>query len=135
MHLFRDLGAHLLFRDSQVIARLQVQLELRRGSKVPGQSQGRVGRNGTPFPHDLVDARRRHLELQRQRMGAHPQRPEKLLPQNFARMNGTHLVGRIHRSVSSMIIDDLHVKSIARTRMGQGPSYDAQFPVRVIPQS
>lgn len=49
--------------DLQVIARLHVQPELRRGAEVPAESQRRVGRDPTLAVHDLIDTARRHGQI------------------------------------------------------------------------
>lgn len=96
MNFFRDLRADLALSAFQVIAGLQIHPELRRSPEVPRQPECRVRRYGAAFAHDVVDARGRHLELQRQRMRAHIQGNKELFAQHFARMNGTHFICGAH---------------------------------------
>jgi len=82
-----------------------------------GQAQRRVGRDGAALAHNLVDARGRHPEFQRQPVRAHLERDKKLFAQHFPRMNGAHFIGRIHYASSSVTCAIFHTHEDGANRV------------------
>ena len=92
---FSDQGLHFLFEaisqchllDFEIVMRLEVQPESRRRSKVSSQSQSRVGRDRTLPMHNFIYTTRINTDVLRQPILGNLQRLEKLLKEDFARMN------------------------------------------------
>jgi hypothetical protein len=64
--------------------------------------------DAAPPAHDIVDAGRRHIQGLRQRVGAHAERNQIVLPQDFAGMHRPHAVLE-HGNSPSVIVYDLDV--------------------------
>ena len=79
-------------RGLQVITCLQVQPELRRGIEIPRQPQCSVRRDASLFANNIVDARRGNAQRNRQRVCGQAKRHHEFFAENFAGMNGSHLV-------------------------------------------
>ena len=75
-------------RDFQIVLRLQIEPELRRGAEVPRQPQGHLSRYGTSSADDFVNGRRRHAELLREPVSTQLQRLHEIVEQDIARMYG-----------------------------------------------
>src|SRR5438094_1147607 len=81
-----DARAEAFLRRLEIEAHLQVQPELRRGPEVAREAQRRIGGDAAQAAHDLVDAARRHLDVDRQAVLRYAEAVEEIALQYFARM-------------------------------------------------
>src|SRR5438067_8319471 len=90
-----DACAEAFLRRLEIEAHLQVQPELRRGPEVAREAQRRVGGDAAQAAYDLVDAARRHLDVDRQAVLRYAEAVEEIALQDFARMEGfsRHMLG------------------------------------------
>lgn len=70
------------------MVRLQVEPEARRGVEIARQAHGRVGGDPPLAVQNRGDAVGGHMQLERQRIGAHLIGDEVLLAQDLSRMGG-----------------------------------------------
>ena len=87
-----DLWPASELRGLQVVACLQVKPELRRGIEIPRQPQCGVRRDASLFANNIVDARRGNAQRNRQCVCGQAQRHHEFLAEDFAGVNGSHLV-------------------------------------------
>ena len=99
-------ASHFDIGDAQVICRLEVQPRARIATKVARKPHCGIGADTAPLANDVVDARSRHVQGLRQRIGACTKRNQKILSQ--------YLAGRIGRmplliitSSPSVVVNDL----------------------------
>src|SRR5438067_4041734 len=90
-----DACAEAFLRRLEIEAHLQVQPELRRGSEVAREAQRRVGRDAAQAAHDLVDAPRWHLDVDRQAVLRYAEAVEEIAPQDLTGMKDLprHMIG------------------------------------------
>ncbi len=79
---------------------LQVQPELLRSSEILGQTSCHLRGNSALFSNDVVDCRRRNVQLHRKPVGRDAHRFQKLLAKNLSRM---------HRPTCWAFILDAHI--------------------------
>ena len=73
-YLHLDAGNRLPASQRQIVRHLHLHPEIRRGSKIPRQTQRRIRRNPAALAHNLRDARNRHSQGKGQSIGRKPQR-------------------------------------------------------------
>jgi hypothetical protein len=97
----------------QVEARLQIQPKIIGRTEVASQAKRCVCGDSTLAMNDLVDSAWRHADVERESILRNPKRPEKILEQYLAWVDG----GQFARSHSSylMIVDNLHIIRVAVT--------------------
>jgi hypothetical protein len=82
----KALGQRIL-GDIQTRVHLEAQLELRRHAEIAAQAQRRIRRDAAFAQDNLIDAARRHANVQRQAILAQVHGLEKLFQQHFARVH------------------------------------------------
>src|SRR5579872_5950537 len=95
----------------QVKACLQIQPESFRRSEEARQAQGRVGRDGTLSPYDLVDPAGRDANVLSQPILADAERTQELFEQYLARMDGWQSQSR--HVDSSVVVCNFNIASVA----------------------
>jgi hypothetical protein len=95
----------------QVITGLQIQPEPFRRSEEASKAQGRVGRDGTLAPHDLVDPAWRDANVFGKPVLANAQRTQELFQEYLARMDRSQLLSR--HVDASVVVRKLNLASVA----------------------
>jgi hypothetical protein len=94
-------------RSRQGVLHLQVHPELRRGVEVPSKPYSNVCCDAATLKGNIIDSRRRHLQVASQCSRGNAQGLQVLFPQNFARMYWAHSVNN-HGAASLVVIDDFN---------------------------
>lgn len=90
----------------EIVSCLQVQPGHRVAAEVACQALGSVGADAAALVDDFVDAGGRYAQCHGQGVGAHPQRGEVVLAQDFAGMYRAHAIdGKFHVALSVVIHD------------------------------
>lgn len=88
---FLELSSDPALRDLQIVVILQIEPQLRRGTKGLAQAKGRVGGNAYVLGCNALNARTRQVHLAGERAGRQLERNKKLLAENFSGMHGAQL--------------------------------------------
>jgi hypothetical protein len=83
-----DVLVALLSRCFEIEAGLQAEPKLGRGAQIARQTQCRVRGHRGLFSHQALDARSRYAQLRSEGVGAHRERLQDFLAQDFAGMHG-----------------------------------------------
>ena len=108
----RDLAANRILGDFQIVARLDVHPERRRGAEEFAQPERGVGGDRRLLARQPLDARARHAELRRHGIRRELHRLQELLAQDFAGMDRRSFfaIAFLRCVVTSVVIvDDLDI--------------------------
>jgi hypothetical protein len=86
-NLLLDLSAHGSVSDVEIMARLEVDPELRRCPKISSEPHRRIDRDAPATEHDIIDARTRRLDRIGKLIDADPHRRQELVTQDFTGMD------------------------------------------------
>jgi hypothetical protein len=114
-YLTIDPICHFVLCAFEVVARLEIYPELRRGPEVSAQSERCIGRNPSLTGHDRVNPIAGHAQRERKLIHAESERLQEFLVKDLAGMNGWYFsfFPRHVLIAPSVIIDDLNFRGAA----------------------